>query len=436
MSQPIRGRSTAVTVENDQECTETPDHPNDGILSIAEVKPGHAFPLAGVTPSACRGSAPDSLSARNTVWLHFGISQGGFGSMKSRRIGVGIGVVGALILAACSSGGSSASGGHDTTTTKATNAPSLTSLLLTEADVPAGWTVASSSNSSSNDSAPDCLKSFESVGGAAGGVDANFQLGTNGPQFGETLRASPGTASDSITNFTKIMDGCKTFSVTSGSQKVSGTIAPLSFPHVGDKSSAFTVTVSSLGFTIAIQIVAAENKKNTLAVFSYSQFGSSSTSAFHQLINDAMAKVAGKVSPDYGSNAPKEIGQPAQLNTDTANASVTAVRVVDPAQSSNQYETPGSGNRYVGVEFKITNTGSTAFQPEPDSDTTIIDSQAHSYSSKFADLVGCPSFASSLTLTAGEAADGCVTFAIPTGAVISKIQFTAQSGGTAEWDVG
>jgi hypothetical protein len=280
------------------------------------------------------------------------------------------------------------------------------------------------------------LKSFESVGGSAGGVDANFQLGTNGPQFGETLRAEPGTASDSITNFTNALDGCKTFSVTSGAQKVSGTITPLSFPHVGDKSSAFTVTVSSLGFTIAIQIVAAESKNNTLAVFSYSLFGSSSTSAFHQLITDAMAKVAGKASPDYGANAPKAMGQPAQVDSDSSHASVTAVRVLDPGQPSNQYETPDAGNRYVGVEFKITNTGSGPFQPEPDSDVTAIDTQAHSYSPTFAALSGCPSFASSLTLNAGEVADGCVTFAVPTGAVISKIQFTAQSGGTAEWNVG
>jgi hypothetical protein len=355
--------------------------------------------------------------------------------MKNARICAGLGVAVGLILAACSSGTSSSSGSHNPTATAATAIPSVKSLLLTEADVPAGWTVGAPSSSTASDSAPDCLKGFESVGGSAGGVDANFQLGTNGPQFGETLRSALGNASDSVTTFTNALGACKNFSFTSGGQKFSGTIAPLTFPHVGNQSSAFTLTISGEGLNLPVQIVAAQTK-NVFAVFVYSLFGSSSTSAFHQLVTDAMAKVAGKASPDYGSNAPKAIGQAVQLDTDSAHASVIAVRVVDPGQPSSQFETPSAGDRYVGVEFKITNTGAGPFQPEPDSDVTAIDSQAHSYSSTFADLAGCPSFASSLTLNAGEVADGCVTFAVPTGAVLSKIQFTAQSGGTAEWDVG
>lgn len=349
-------------------------------------------------------------------------------------------LVGALTLASCSSAPPSAtstsSGGHSSATTAITSA-NVKSLLLTEADVPAGWTAASSSNSSSNASAPDCLKSFENVGGANGGAEADFQMGTNGAQFGETLHSIPGGGTAFIATFTKALNGCKSFSIVSDGQKVNGSITPLSFPRVGDQSSAFTVSISAQGIGISIPVVATESKNNVIAVFSYTELGSSSSSSsFRQLITDAMTKVAGNQSPDYGSNTPKAIGQPAQLGADGIDASVTAVRIVDPGQPSNQYETPDSGDRYVGVEFKITNTGSTAFQPAPDSDVTVIDSQAHSYSSTFVDLTGCPSFASSLTLNSGELADGCVTFAVPTGATISKIQFTAQSGGTAEWTVG
>ena len=111
----------------------------------------------------------------------------------------------------------------------------------------------------------------------------------------------------------------------------------------------------------------------------------------------------------------------------------TLVRVVDPAQGADQYTTPSAGDRFVTTEFRIVNTGN-AFQPEPTSDATVFDTASHSFSSTYQDVQGCPAFANNLTLTHGDTADGCVTFEVPTGSVLQKIQYSEQSGGgSAAW---
>jgi hypothetical protein len=308
----------------------------------------------------------------------------------------------------------------------------LKPLLLTTADIPSGWS--STPPSSSNSSAPPkCFAGFESSGSGKS-VQADFEQGQDGPRFSETLDSDPGQATAGLQRFAEAMFGCKSFSVQSGGQTATGTITPIPSLTVGAKSIAFKMSISVSFITVPVYLLATEHKNNVVAILAYTDLGSqavSASSALKPLALDAYDKLSGKKTPDYGANLPKSVGQSVTFNSET----VTLVRIVDPAQPSNQYETPDAGDRYVGLEFKIVNIGTTAFQPEPTSDSTVIDTALHSYQSTFADLTGCPSFADSLTLNPGEAADGCVTFGIPTAPTIAKVQYS-ESGGTrasGEW---
>lgn len=365
-----------------------------------------------------------------------------------KRIGLLSGVVlaVAVVTAGCSasSTGSPATNGARSTVTSTT--VRVSSLVLTAADIPAGWTLAapSSSSSTSSDSTPDCLKRYVNIGGSNGQnsaskASASFEQGSGGAQFEEALNYSPGKADSLVSTAISALGGCGTFSTTSADgASATGSITPQANPHLGKQSAAFTVSVTAKSYPIAISIpLVIVQINNDVSLFaSQIAMGSSSDSAFHRMLTDAVAKASGKASPDLGANAPKALGQSVELGGSDLNASVTAVRIINPAQATTEYDTPNTGNVYVGVEFKIVNTGGPTFQPSPNSDATLIDTASHSYSSTYAELAGCPSFASSLALTSGDTADGCVTFQVPVGTNLAKVQFSSQSGGTAEWLAG
>jgi hypothetical protein len=316
------------------------------------------------------------------------------------------------------------------------NPSSLKARFLTANDLPPGWAPSSSSSSSSSGEPPKCFAGLSSSNNH--NPQVSFQKGENGPQFSEALVAAKGKAAQMLATFASAMNGCGTFHYSSEGMTATVTITPMKLARVGDKSTGFNMVVSVSIITLPVYILVSEVKNNTLALFAYSNFGQSSGSSdpLVRLAKDGMAKLQGKKSPDYSSNSPKAVGQSVRYDDGQGHtATVTLVRVIDPAQPANQYEAPDSGNRYVAAEFKIVNTGA-AFQPSPTSNATAFDSASHSFNTGYADISGCPSFASNLTLNPGDVADGCVVFQVPSSAQITKIEYVEQEGaGTGVWAV-
>ena len=315
-------------------------------------------------------------------------------------------------------------------------AVSLKSQLLAVTDVPGGWAVATNAPSSGGQAPPQCFAGLEGVS-KSHNPTVSFQKGSSGPQFGETLVASKGKAILLLAALSNAMNSCGTISYNSDGQNVSIKVSSTSFPKVGDRSEAFKLVVSASIFTVPVYIVATEHRNNEVAILAYSTLGGNGSPAdLIRLAKDAEAKIEGKKSPDYRSGGPFTVGQAAKFDDGQGHtATITLVRVIDPAQGADQYTTPSPGDRFVTTEFKIVNTGN-SFQPEPTTDATVFDTASHSYSSTYQEVQGCPTFASNLTLTHGETADGCVTFEIPTGSVLQKTQYSEQGGaGTATWAV-
>jgi hypothetical protein len=264
-----------------------------------------------------------------------------------------------------------------------------------------------------------------------------FQRGSGAivPRISETLVAARGRASELLATFASALNGCGTLHYASNGVTSTITVTQAKLGSIGDRSAAFKMVVSAGILTLPFYILAAEVKNNTLAVFAYTAFGQGAdTAQLVRIAKDGIAKLRGKQSPDYGNNAPKAVGQSVQYDDGQGStATITLVRVIDPAQPSNQYETPDPGDRLIAAEFKIVNTG-TAFQPEPNLDATAFDSAAHSYSTDYRDIAGCPSFANNVALYTGDTVDGCVAFRAPSGAQITKIEYTEQGGaGSGTW---
>jgi len=116
---------------------------------------------------------------------------------------------------------------------------------------------------------------------------------------------------------------------------------------------------------------------------------------------------------------------------------VTLVRIINPA-TPGQVNTLTAGNQLVGVELKVTNTGSTTFYPNPANATTVIDSQGHGYRVDISDITGCPAVQNLMPLAPGKRMDGCIAFQVPAGTTVAKVQYQPLSAGTSEsleWQV-
>ncbi len=125
---------------------------------------------------------------------------------------------------------------------------------------------------------------------------------------------------------------------------------------------------------------------------------------------------------------------------------VTLVKVVDPAQSANQFLQPTPGMREIALELRYKNVGSTTYSPSVLGDVTVIDQASHSYSSDFENTTagtfpGLPGFPFGLVnIAPGESADdGFATFQIPQGTPVTQVKLTVDLVGgalgadTGEW---
>lgn len=124
---------------------------------------------------------------------------------------------------------------------------------------------------------------------------------------------------------------------------------------------------------------------------------------------------------------------------DGSKLDVTVVKTVDNAKSSDGFTSPENGHRWIGVQFRLVNTGTKAYSDSPINGTQIADAEGQQYQPTFADITAGPSMASSVKLSPGAKALGWVVFEVPKGAKAASVQFTMDSGfaqQTGEWKLG
>lgn len=91
-------------------------------------------------------------------------------------------------------------------------------------------------------------------------------------------------------------------------------------------------------------------------------------------------------------------------------------------------------DRFVGAEFTITDKGSKPLSDDANSDASVVGSNNQSYSSGFANISGCTNFNSgSFALQPGQSATGCVSFTVPTGVAVTKVEWSPSGGFTSSF---
>ena len=117
------------------------------------------------------------------------------------------------------------------------------------------------------------------------------------------------------------------------------------------------------------------------------------------------------------------------LNQDKQYEAVKLLAVQDPAQPGDSFSTPDAGKRYVGVELQITNQTKGNDSDDANNNTSLVGSNRQVYSSDVASIAGCTNFDSgNYTLEQGSTEIGCVTFQVPNGVTIAKVNYNPNSG--------
>ena len=117
---------------------------------------------------------------------------------------------------------------------------------------------------------------------------------------------------------------------------------------------------------------------------------------------------------------------------------VTLVKVIDPARGADQFSSPDGGKRFVGLVFKIKAVTGSPQNEDANNDAVLVGGNGQNYSADFDGITGYTNFDSgTIHVAQGDTVTGSVTFQVPEGVTVSKVQWSALSGfgSTVEWNV-
>lgn len=175
-------------------------------------------------------------------------------------------------------------------------APDIKAQLLALGDLPAGWSRHKPSTDSSGE--PACFKKLENGGAkplAHGEV--GFQGSPDGlPTLDESIAYVQKGVSADLAQVIKVLAHCGKISVPTTGGTLTGTLAPMSFPKVGDESRAYQLLLSGVvnkvqvtaGFDLLLMSVGREE-----VTLLYSTFGPPGLRDFQAAVTLAYDKIQG-----------------------------------------------------------------------------------------------------------------------------------------------
>lgn len=113
----------------------------------------------------------------------------------------------------------------------------------------------------------------------------------------------------------------------------------------------------------------------------------------------------------------------------------TLVRLVDPVPPGNQgggFTTPQSGDRFVALQWTITNTGTKPLTPSQVYSTHIVDDHGQWHLSKAARVSSGPVFPADVRIPPAETLTGYLVYELPDAAKPTTVQFDGDYGRPAD----
>jgi len=134
------------------------------------------------------------------------------------------------------------------------NAAALHRRLLSQADLPTGWSLAHASAGNASATTPSCLAGLTADSKSWTDAKTSFVQGPALPAMTEVLVTGP----DLQARWQRVrtaMSTCKTATIDIGGKQVASTIKALSLPKLGDAFSSFAWTFTTSQLTIGLDLV-------------------------------------------------------------------------------------------------------------------------------------------------------------------------------------
>ncbi|MFG3205261.1 DUF4352 domain-containing protein [Streptomyces sp. NPDC048192] len=112
--------------------------------------------------------------------------------------------------------------------------------------------------------------------------------------------------------------------------------------------------------------------------------------------------------------------------------------MADPGKPADEFSAPGAGKRFVGVQFRLKNTGTATYSDSPSNGAQVADSQGQQFEATIADISAGPSMSAGVRLKPGGTALGWIVFEVPKSSKLTTVHFTMDSGFAdqpAEWQL-
>lgn len=123
---------------------------------------------------------------------------------------------------------------------------------------------------------------------------------------------------------------------------------------------------------------------------------------------------------------------------DGSKVAVRLVKIIDPL-SGGQFDEQTSGSRYIGVQVRLSNQGTTTYDDSPSNGATLIVSGDEQAKSTLLTGGECGAqFGSSAKISPGTKQTGCLAFEAKRSKKPRRFQFTLNSGfgpATGEWTI-
>lgn len=135
------------------------------------------------------------------------------------------------------------------------------------------------------------------------------------------------------------------------------------------------------------------------------------------------------------SKAPAHLGGTITLSNGKDKLAVTAVAGFKAAPENPDLGA-SAGKHFVGIKFMLANAGQSTVTGNVNNGGTITGSDNQTYNADFSSIAGCTNFnQGDFTLAPGASSTGCVTYQVPDGVTVKKIDYnpTFLGGQSAEW---
>jgi hypothetical protein len=169
----------------------------------------------------------------------------------------------------------------------------LHSKVLNLSNLPTGWTVDNSHSGGGGSVSGGCLTGIKRSPKKKGDVKATVQYEDGQlPELDETLAAGPGIPAD-YGEINDIFRSCKHLTISESGETIPVTIGAMSFPRLGNATSAYGATISvdgvSAGFDFVIFRVG-----SILGLMYYADIGQPDPTQLQGFVTEAVNKIEGK----------------------------------------------------------------------------------------------------------------------------------------------